>query len=230
MSEKGQIRWRHVFRGKVRDGQEKVQDRDRTCYGRSVTNMGCPRRGLARRGREREFRCRITATSLITSQGTLDIMIMRSGKQDGQKVTFIKNNIFHDAFFLKALVLNGACSAECEPTDGGKRYSVGHLCYLSDGHSADVRPQPYGAALPGSTFKFSTMTANGRRVPSQGKTADQIARLLIAVHIDRPVPYQSPNYRRLHISRCKRHTAISDWEESTITLRCVGMTPVLHAR
>lgn len=65
-------------------------------------------------------------------------MVMRSGKQDGQKVTFIKNNIFHDAFFLKALVLNGACSAECEPADGGKKYSVGHLGDFMDGHGANL--------------------------------------------------------------------------------------------
>mgnify|MGYP006876505501 FL=1 len=64
--------------------------------------------------------------SLNPSKGTLDIMIMRSGKQDGQKVAFIKNNMFHDAFFLKALVLNGACSTVCEPADGGQRYDVRH--------------------------------------------------------------------------------------------------------
>jgi integrin alpha FG-GAP repeat containing protein 1 len=67
---------------------------------------------------------------IVCIQGTLDIVIMRSGKQDGQKITFIKNNMFHDAFFLKALVLNGACGDQCEPTQGGKRYNVG--CFLPE--------------------------------------------------------------------------------------------------
>lgn len=53
-----------------------------------------------------------TADGLLTSfpilphpQGTLDILVQRSGSQHGasRKLTFIKNNYFHDAFFLKAL-------------------------------------------------------------------------------------------------------------------------------
>ena len=35
-------------------------------------------------------------------QGSLDLMVQRSGEQDGQKITFIQNNFYHDAFFLKA--------------------------------------------------------------------------------------------------------------------------------
>lgn len=35
-------------------------------------------------------------------QGSLDIMVQRTGKQDGEHVTFIQNNFYHDAFFLKA--------------------------------------------------------------------------------------------------------------------------------
>ncbi|KAJ9112839.1 hypothetical protein QFC20_002167 [Naganishia adeliensis] len=97
----------------------------------------------------------------IDENGTLDIVIMRSGKQDGQKTTFIKNNMFHDAFFLKALVLNGACGDQCEPTQGSKRYS------------------PYGAVLPGVTFKFSTLTASGQRVPSQVSQLSQTSYLAL---------------------------------------------------
>lgn len=39
-------------------------------------------------------------------QGTLDIMVQRTGQQSGTnnaQVTFIQNNFFHDAFFLKAI-------------------------------------------------------------------------------------------------------------------------------
>ena len=35
-------------------------------------------------------------------QGSLDLMVQRSGEQDEQRVTFIQNNFYHDAFFLKA--------------------------------------------------------------------------------------------------------------------------------
>ncbi len=36
-------------------------------------------------------------------QGSLDILVQRTGEQMGEKVTFVQNNFFHDAFFLKAL-------------------------------------------------------------------------------------------------------------------------------
>lgn len=36
-------------------------------------------------------------------QGSLDILVQRSGKQTGDRVTFIQNNFYHDAFFLKTL-------------------------------------------------------------------------------------------------------------------------------
>lgn len=51
-------------------------------------------------------------TSLIaTFQGTWDFMVQRTGKQSSQRVTFIQNNFFHDAFFLKAI----GRSHPCEP-------------------------------------------------------------------------------------------------------------------
>ena len=56
-------------------------------------------------------RSRLCFVSLLTidSQGTLDIMIQRKGTQrtdlgrGGSKLTFVQNNFYHDAFFLKAL-------------------------------------------------------------------------------------------------------------------------------
>lgn len=44
----------------------------------------------------RGHRC-VVGVAEFSSKGTLDIMVLRSGKQDGQKVTFIKNNMFHDS-------------------------------------------------------------------------------------------------------------------------------------
>jgi hypothetical protein len=36
------------------------------------------------------------------NQGSLDIMVQRSGDQGAGTVTFVKNSFYHDAFFLKA--------------------------------------------------------------------------------------------------------------------------------
>jgi hypothetical protein len=43
-----------------------------------------------------------TPLLISKSQGSLDILVQRTGAQSGQKVTFIQNNFYHDAFFLKA--------------------------------------------------------------------------------------------------------------------------------
>jgi len=40
-------------------------------------------------------------TGLI--QGTLDILVQRTGRQGQGTITFVQNNVFHDAFFLKAI-------------------------------------------------------------------------------------------------------------------------------
>lgn len=84
-------------------------------------------------------------------QGTLDLMLQRlplSGdRTNKRRVTFIQNNYFHDAFFLKALgksrlsrvkgrkqaliqsdlsfeVLNGACLGYCDGAKGEPKYRV----------------------------------------------------------------------------------------------------------
>jgi len=36
-------------------------------------------------------------------QGTLDILVQRTGRQGEGTITFVQNNVFHDAFFLKAI-------------------------------------------------------------------------------------------------------------------------------
>ena len=40
---------------------------------------------------------------MMRLQGALDVMVERSGKQDQGRVAFVKNGVFRDAFFLKAL-------------------------------------------------------------------------------------------------------------------------------
>ena len=40
-------------------------------------------------------------------------MVQRTGKQTGERVTFVQNNFFHDAFFLKAIGKRFVCVDEC---------------------------------------------------------------------------------------------------------------------
>lgn len=64
----------------------------------------------------------------IDEDGTLDMLVQRSGLSSGasRQFKFIKNNYFHDAFFLKTLTSNGACDGVCE-SDEGENYQVSLL-------------------------------------------------------------------------------------------------------
>lgn len=82
----------------------------------------------------------------IDEDGTLDIVVQRAGKRStSRSVTFIKNNFFNDAFFLKAMLLNGACSTWCPSRDGQPRY------------------RPYGVNYPGASYKFTIQDTFGTR-------------------------------------------------------------------
>lgn len=61
----------------------------------------------------------------IDEDGTLDTLVQQSGLSSGasRQFRFIKNNYFHDAFFLKTLTSNGACDGTCS-TDQGDKYEV----------------------------------------------------------------------------------------------------------
>lgn len=61
----------------------------------------------------------------IDEDGTLDILVQRSGLSSGasRQFKFIRNNYFHDAFFLKTLTSNGACDGVCV-TDEGEKFEV----------------------------------------------------------------------------------------------------------
>ncbi|WVF71448.1 hypothetical protein IAT40_006252 [Kwoniella sp. CBS 6097] len=85
----------------------------------------------------------------IDDDGSLDILVHRSGVQAGESISFVQNNFYHDAFFLKAQVLNGVCKGKCEPTDGGKAYS------------------PMGVSYSGATYKFTVLDTLGHRVAQQ---------------------------------------------------------------
>ncbi|KAK0567574.1 hypothetical protein OC844_000157 [Tilletia horrida] len=87
----------------------------------------------------------------VDEDGTLDILLQRTGADGGgkgPKVTFIQNNFFHDAFFLKALTLNGACQGFCTP-EGQPRF------------------KPWGDNYGGASYKFTVLDTNGQRKAQQ---------------------------------------------------------------
>ncbi|EKM81384.1 hypothetical protein AGABI1DRAFT_106101 [Agaricus bisporus var. burnettii JB137-S8] len=82
----------------------------------------------------------------MDEDGTLDILVQRTGLQDGSKVLFIQNNFYYDAFFLKAIALNGACdSGWCYSANGSERY------------------HPFGVRYSGATYKYTVFDTLGHR-------------------------------------------------------------------
>ncbi|GAA5911057.1 FG-GAP repeat domain-containing protein [Sporobolomyces salmoneus] len=87
----------------------------------------------------------------LDDDGSLDIVLQRSGQSGAaRQINFIKNNFFNDAFFLKAMVLNGACKSWCEPTEPGQ-----------------TRYRPYGSSYSGASFKFTVLDPTGARRSTQ---------------------------------------------------------------
>jgi len=121
---------------------------------------GCSVTG-ARRG-WREMRKGVEALSSVTDarvavfidldeDGTLDVMVRRTGDQGAGRVLFVQNNFDYDAFFMKAIVLNGACSSGwCLPENGS----------LSRYH-------PSGASTSGVSYKYTILDTSGRRSAAQ---------------------------------------------------------------
>ncbi|KAI0648361.1 hypothetical protein C8Q79DRAFT_906145 [Trametes meyenii] len=86
----------------------------------------------------------------MDEDGTLDIMVQRTGDQGQGNILFVQNNFYYDAFFLKAIVLNGACgSGTCPAVDGAKKY------------------HPYGVSYSGATYKYTVLDTSGRRSAAQ---------------------------------------------------------------
>ncbi|CAE6446827.1 unnamed protein product [Rhizoctonia solani] len=90
----------------------------------------------------------------LDEDGTLDILVQRNGAQTGSRIAFIQNNFFQDAFFLKAIVLNGACpSGICEKSSG--------------------KYKPFGATNPGASFKYTVLDTRGERSAAFGTQLPQ---------------------------------------------------------
>ncbi|KAH8102947.1 integrin alpha N-terminal domain-containing protein [Cristinia sonorae] len=86
----------------------------------------------------------------MDEDGTLDVMVQRTGSQGQGKVTFVQNNFYYDAFFLKAIVLNGACgSGVCVVPNSSTKY------------------HPFGVSYSGATYKYTVLDTSGRRSAAQ---------------------------------------------------------------
>ncbi|PPQ97975.1 hypothetical protein CVT26_003124 [Gymnopilus dilepis] len=86
----------------------------------------------------------------MDEDGTLDILVQRSGKAGQGNFMFIQNNFYYDAFFLKAIVLNGACdNGWCYSPNGSEKY------------------HPFGVSYSGATYKYTVLDTAGRRSAAQ---------------------------------------------------------------
>ncbi|KAL4065217.1 hypothetical protein J3A83DRAFT_4360504 [Scleroderma citrinum] len=85
----------------------------------------------------------------LNEDGTLDILVQRTGTQGEGTISFIQNNFYYDAFFLKAIVLNGACNnGWCSSPNGSS--------YL-----------PVDVSYSGASFKYTVLDTNGQRSAAQ---------------------------------------------------------------
>ncbi|GAA5951802.1 hypothetical protein JCM3765_003122 [Sporobolomyces pararoseus] len=86
----------------------------------------------------------------LDDDGSLDIVLQRTGQSGAaRQINFLKNNWFNDAFFLKAMVLNGACNNWCQPSPDEDRF------------------KPYGSSYSGASFKFTVLDPTGSRRSTQ---------------------------------------------------------------
>ncbi|KAJ3514179.1 hypothetical protein NLJ89_g2518 [Agrocybe chaxingu] len=86
----------------------------------------------------------------MDEDGTLDILVQRVGDNKQGSFLFIQNNFYYDAFFLKAIVLNGAC-------DNG-------WCYTPNG---SAKYHPFGVSYSGATYKYTVLDTSGHRSAAQ---------------------------------------------------------------
>lgn len=89
----------------------------------------------------------------LDEDGTLDFVLQSlppatTRTSDARVLSFVQNNYFHDAFFLKTLTLNAACGARCE-REHERAYS------------------PWGGSLLGASYKFAVLDPNGVRRAQQ---------------------------------------------------------------
>ncbi|KAJ7771527.1 hypothetical protein B0H16DRAFT_1513818 [Mycena metata] len=102
----------------------------------------------------------------MDEDGTLDIMVQRTGSLGKGNIVFVQNNFYYDAFFLKAIVLNGACgNGWCYGPNGTERY------------------HPFGVSYSGASYKYTVLDTTG------GRSAAQVGQLPQTSYQSLQTPY-----------------------------------------
>ncbi|KAJ7494497.1 hypothetical protein B0H11DRAFT_2004943 [Mycena galericulata] len=102
----------------------------------------------------------------MDEDGTLDIMVQRTGGSGQGNILFVQNNFYYDAFFLKAIVLNGACgNGWCYGPNGTDRY------------------HPFGVSYSGASYKYTVLDTKG------GRSAAQVGQLPQTSYQSLQTPY-----------------------------------------
>nr|GAT59367.1 predicted protein [Mycena chlorophos] len=102
----------------------------------------------------------------MDEDGSLDFLVQRTGSQGEGNVHFVQNNFYYDAFFLKAIVLNGACgNGWCYSPNGSEKY------------------HPYGVSYSGASYKYTVLDTKG------GRHAAQVAQLPQTSYQSLQTPY-----------------------------------------
>lgn len=118
-------------------------------------------------------------------KGSLDIMVQRTGGGGAaREVVFIKNNYFHDAFFLKALGESRSLTKLVRVIDEDLQCSMAlarfgvsprreridiEYVFLPPGAERYTHAsQSYGVSYSGASYKFTVLDPTGARKATQG--------------------------------------------------------------
>ncbi|KAF8188320.1 hypothetical protein BJ912DRAFT_1031903 [Pholiota molesta] len=104
---------------------------------------GCPKGANDRRG------WRLATKGAKALEDVKDARALTGADGQGNYL-FVQNNFYYDAFFLKAIVLNGACdNGWCYSPNGSERY------------------HPFGVSYSGATYKYTVLDTAGHRSAAQ---------------------------------------------------------------
>ena len=116
-------------------------------------------------------------------QGTLDIMVQRTGEQGQGNVLFVQNNFYYDAFFLKAIgkssprrlypfsyVSYQFSTVAVQAGGVTLRMAPNSMCVLpsNPGIFSYIFPQPFGVSYSGATYKYTVLDTTGQRAAAAG--------------------------------------------------------------
>ena len=126
--------------------------------------------------------CCLALTSKRLLQGTLDIMVQRTGEQGQGNVLFVQNNFYYDAFFLKAI---GKSSMSRLFPFANVSYQFSMVVVQVGGVTLRMAavsmyvlrqvfvlflhsPQPFGVSYSGATYKYTVLDTTGQRAAAAG--------------------------------------------------------------